>query len=65
MGKIILQSSLKLPSYRTKKYTATKFKSRRTLPQDLAEAIEDSRLNRNLHGPFETAEDAVKSMLED
>ena len=30
-----------------------------------AEAIEDARLRRNLYGPFRTAEDAVKAMLED
>lgn len=35
------------------------------LPKDLIEAIEDIRLNRNLHGSFKTAEDAVKSMLKD
>ncbi|MCL1820488.1 MAG: type II toxin-antitoxin system RelB/DinJ family antitoxin [Oscillospiraceae bacterium] len=32
---------------------------------DLLEAIEDTRLRRNLHGPFKTAEEAVASMLED
>ena len=31
---------------------------------ELREAMEDIRLNRNLHGPFKTAEDAVRSMLE-
>ena len=34
-------------------------------PADLQEAINDSRDRKNLHGPFDTAEDAVKSMLED
>ena len=29
------------------------------------EAMEDVRLRRNLIGPFETAEEAVRSMLED
>jgi DNA-damage-inducible protein J len=29
---------------------------------DLLEAIEDTRLRRNLHGPFKTAKDAVDSM---
>ena len=29
------------------------------------EAMEDSRLRRNLVGPFASAEDAVRSMLED
>lgn len=37
----------------------------RTLKPDLLEAIEDTRLRRNLHGPFKTAEEAVNSMLED
>jgi DNA-damage-inducible protein J len=39
-------------------------KRRRPKP-DLLEAIEDTRLRRNLHGPFKTAEEAVASMLED
>ncbi len=34
-------------------------------PDDLKEAINDSRDRKNLHGPFDTAEEAVKSMLED
>ena len=38
---------------------------RRTVQTDLQEAIEDTRLRRNLHGPFKTAEEAVASMLED
>jgi DNA-damage-inducible protein J len=38
---------------------------RRTVTSDLQEAIEDTRLRRNLHGPFKTAEDAVVSMLEE
>ena len=38
---------------------------RRTSKADLMEAIEDTRLRRNLHGPFKTAEEAVASMLED
>ena len=32
---------------------------------ELREAMEDSRLGRNLHGPFATAEEAVRSMLEE
>jgi DNA-damage-inducible protein J len=32
---------------------------------ELLEAIEDTRLRRNLTGPFATAEEAVRSMLED
>lgn len=35
------------------------------LPADLLEAINDSRNRKNLHGPFDSAEDAVASMLED
>ena len=31
----------------------------------LMEAIEDVRLRRNLYGPFQTAEEAVRSMIED
>jgi DNA-damage-inducible protein J len=32
---------------------------------ELREAMEDVRLNRNLHGPFATADEAVRSMLEE
>ncbi|MDR0271928.1 MAG: type II toxin-antitoxin system RelB/DinJ family antitoxin [Clostridiales bacterium] len=32
---------------------------------ELREAMEDTRLGRNLYGPFETAKEAVASMLED
>ena len=32
---------------------------------ELREAMEDARLNRNLCGPFDTAEEAMRSMLED
>ena len=32
---------------------------------ELCEAMEDIRLNRNLHGPFKNAEEAVRSMLEE
>jgi len=38
---------------------------RRAVKADLQEAIDDTRLRRNLHGPFKTAEAAVASMLED
>ena len=31
----------------------------------LQEAVYDSRFRRNLNGPFDTAEDAVASMLKD
>lgn len=31
----------------------------------LEEAVYDSKFQRNIHGPFENAEDAVVSMLED
>ena len=36
-----------------------------TVQSDLQEAIEDTRLCRNLHGPFKTAEKAVAAMLEE
>ena len=38
---------------------------RRTARPDLQEAIEDTRLRRNLQGPFKTAEEAVRSMLDE
>jgi DNA-damage-inducible protein J len=31
---------------------------------ELLETFEDIRLGRNLHGPFETAEEAVRAMME-
>ena len=37
----------------------------RTPSPELQKAIEDTRLRRNLTGPFKTAEEAVASMLED
>ncbi|MBQ7476156.1 MAG: hypothetical protein IJT06_02025 [Selenomonadaceae bacterium] len=36
-----------------------------SLPDDLVEAIEDTRARKNLCGPFDTAEDAVAAMLAD
>ena len=36
-----------------------------TIPDDLMEAIRDVREHRNLYGPFDTVEEAMKSMLED
>ncbi len=35
------------------------------LPYSLQEAVYDSRYRKNLNGPFDNAEDAVASMLED
>lgn len=35
------------------------------IPDDLLEAIRDVRERRNLYGPFNSGEEAVKSMLED
>ena len=49
------------PTFKREKNSATE----KILPLDLLEAIKDSRERKNLHGPFKTAEDAVKSMLED
>lgn len=37
----------------------------RAIPYSLKEAIHDSRFRQNLHGPFDDAEEAVASMLED
>ena len=37
----------------------------KTPSYSLQEAVYDSRFRRNLNGPFDTAEDAVSSMLED
>lgn len=37
----------------------------KTIPASLQEAIYDSRFRNNLHGPFDSAADAVASMLED
>ena len=39
--------------------------NRPPLSAESAEAFEDARLHRNLYGPYATAEDAVKAMLED
>jgi len=41
------------------------FAIKRTRPNDdLLKAIEDTRLRKNLHGPYETAREAIESMLE-
>ncbi len=37
----------------------------RAIPYSLQEAVYDSRFHNNLNGPFDNAEDAVASMLED
>ena len=36
----------------------------KAIPPSLQEAVYDSRLCKNLNGPFDCAEDAVASMLE-
>jgi DNA-damage-inducible protein J len=47
-------------------YEGIPFAVRHRRPKaELLEAIEDTRLRRNLTGPFATAEDALRSMLED
>ncbi|MDR1382913.1 MAG: type II toxin-antitoxin system RelB/DinJ family antitoxin [Planctomycetaceae bacterium] len=47
-------------------YDGLPFSVRHCTPKsDMLEAIEDTRLRRNLVGPFTTAEEAVQSMLED
>ena len=35
------------------------------MPDDLAEAIRDARMKKNLYGPFNTVEEAMASMLGD
>lgn len=52
------------------KFSATSGRSKnfsrnKSLPPDLLEAVNDVRERKNLHGPFESPEDAVKSILED
>ena len=37
----------------------------RTPTPELLEAIEDTRLQRNLIGPFSTVDEAMKSLMED
>ena len=37
----------------------------KTIPNALQDAIYDSRFRHNLHGPFDSAEEAVAAMLED
>jgi len=44
---------------------AVKLGRERNPSAELREAMEDIRLRRDLHGPFSTAEEAVRSMLED
>ena len=38
---------------------------RKTVPDSLRDAIYDSRYHVNLNGPFDSAEEAVSSMLEE
>lgn len=35
------------------------------IPYALQEAVYDSRFRKNLYGPFDNAEDAIATMLED
>ena len=37
----------------------------RNLPDNIQQAISDSRTRKNLNGPYDTAEEAVAAMLED
>lgn len=37
----------------------------RSPKSDLIEAIEDTRLHRNLNGPFSTVDEAMRALLED
>ena len=47
-------------------YEGIPFSISHHIPNDsLKQAIEDTRNRRNLYGPFDTAEEAIASMLED
>ena len=39
--------------------------SRRKPNAELLDAMEDTRLNRNLHGPFKTVDEAMAAMMEE
>lgn len=41
------------------------FEVRHTLPENMRQAVYDSRNRVNLHGPYQSAEEAVEAMLED
>jgi DNA-damage-inducible protein J len=41
------------------------FPVKRSLSPETIEAMEDVRLNRNLHGPYRTAQEAVAALMED
>ncbi|MDR2471429.1 MAG: type II toxin-antitoxin system RelB/DinJ family antitoxin [Treponema sp.] len=41
------------------------FPVNRALNTETIEAMEDVRLNRNLHGPYKTAKEAVAAMIEE
>jgi len=46
-------------------YNGFPFPVNRRISAESQQAIEDARNHRNLHGPYNSAEDAVKAMLED
>ena len=67
-----LFSSLGLDTYTAVRIFLTAYIEHNGIPfrvnhikSDTLEAIEDARLGRNLHGPFSSAEYAIKAMLED
>lgn len=41
------------------------FEVRHTLPENMRQAVYDSRNRVNLHGPYQSAEEAVAAMLEE
>ncbi|MCL2364194.1 MAG: type II toxin-antitoxin system RelB/DinJ family antitoxin [Defluviitaleaceae bacterium] len=41
------------------------FPHEKTPSADMLEAMEDVRLRRNLHGPYDTVDDAMRALLED
>lgn len=41
------------------------FEVRHKMPENMRQAIDDSRKHVNLHGPYQSAQEAVAAMLED
>lgn len=46
-------------------YNGFPFPVNRRLSAESLQAIDDARSHRNLHGPYKSAEEAVRAMLED
>ncbi len=66
MGCIPRKVKIELADTKNDNYMKNPFSiQHKTVSYSLQEAVYDSRFQRNLHGPFDNAEDAVASMLED